>query len=332
MRRWWCRDCQQTFSEPRKQAATPSGLILRAAELYFDREASYRAVGRELHVRPYQVFQWIDALGENCKSFVEVAQELKPCWGGYLLVDGKTIYVKAEQHSLLLSADAITQDLPLASLAPTEASEYYKPLLQSLTGELSYPLKGLVIDGDRGLRSACQELFPRIPLQLCVRHMEQFLHYHFRYLYQGSGRGVQDFIDLATRLLYLDSKEKLPFWLEVWKTKRGAFKNCGLEREILSFEDKMDFLFTHLDHPAMPRTTNIIEGIIRQLGRKIDDTDGFNSTETAWRSLRLLIMRYRFHRFTDSRLEGHNGKAPLELAGVNVEGINWVRFSQKNQH
>jgi len=31
-------------------------------------------------------------------------------------------------------------------------------------------------------------------------------------------------------------------------------------------------------------------------------------------------------------IEGHNGKSPLELAGVNTTGINWIKFSQKNQH
>lgn len=304
-------------------------LILRAAHLYFDREASYRAVGRELHVDPYRVFQWIDALGSNCKSFAEVAQELKPCWGGYLLLDGKSIFVQGEEYSLLLSADATTQDVPTASFASSEASEYWKPMLRSLTDEIGYPLKGLIVDGDRGLWKACRELFPRLPLQLCVRHAEQFLHYYFRYLYKGSGRGVQAFLDLASKLLYVDSHEKLRFWLGTWQKRRQVFKGCGLEREILSFEDKIPFLFTHLDHPGMPRTSNIIEGIIRQLSRKIDDTDGFNFTETAWRSIQLLIMRYRFHRFTDSRLEGHNGKSPLELGGVNIDGIDWVKFSQK---
>ena len=333
IRRWWCHDCQRAFSQQRQEAQRhigyELGLILRAAHLYFDREASYRAVGRELHVRPYRIFQWIDALGENAKSFVEVAKELKPSWDGYLLLDGKVIFVQGEHYSLLLSADAATQDVPIASFAPSERAQHWEPMLECLRDEIGYPLKGLVIDGDWGLWSACQKLFPRVPLQLCVRHMGQFLHYHFRYLYKGSGKGVEAFKALAFRLLYVKSQPQRDFWLKIWQQRRQAFKYCGLEKEILSFEDKLPFLFTHLDHPGMPRTTNIIEGIIRQLSRKIDDTDGFESTETAWRSLRLLIMRYRFHRFTDSRLQGHNGKAPLELAGVNIDNIDWVQFSQK---
>ncbi len=69
----------------------------RAAKLYFTEESSYRAVGRQLGVTPLTAFRWIDELGENCKSFAEAAAELKPKWGGYLLADGKAIFIKGER-------------------------------------------------------------------------------------------------------------------------------------------------------------------------------------------------------------------------------------------
>ena len=43
----------------------------------------------------------------------------------------------------------------------------------------------------------------------------------------------------------------------------------------------------------------------------------------------MIIMNYHFHKFTCSRIEGHNGKSPLELAGVNTIDTNWIKFSQK---
>jgi len=51
---------------------------IRAAELYYDSEASYRAVSRQLGIAPYRIFKIINALGANCKSAVDVASELKP--------------------------------------------------------------------------------------------------------------------------------------------------------------------------------------------------------------------------------------------------------------
>jgi hypothetical protein len=106
------------------------------------------------------------------------------------------------------------------------------------------------------------------------------------------------------------------------------FYASGLKKEVNRLESNFDKLWTHLYHPGMPRTTNIMEGIIRQLSRKIDDTDGFNSHRTAWNSLKLMIMNYRFKKFTCSRIKGHNGKSPLKLAGVDTSKINWVIFSK----
>jgi hypothetical protein len=58
---------------------------------------------------------------------------------------------------------------------------------------------------------------------------------------------------------------------------------------------------------------------------------GFESFETAWNFLKLLIMNYQFHPFSCSRIKDHNGLSPLELAGVDISNLNWVKCSQKNK-
>lgn len=88
-----------------------------AARLYFTEESSYRAVGRQLGIAPLTApFAGLMSWGENCKSFEEVAEELKPTWGGYLLADGKAIFIKGKKHAFLLTADVHTQDIPMAQL------------------------------------------------------------------------------------------------------------------------------------------------------------------------------------------------------------------------
>jgi len=52
--------------------------------------------------------------------------------------------------------------------------------------------------------------------------------------------------------------------------------------------------------------------------------EGFASLENAERYFRLLVGCYRFKRFTDSRRG--NGKAPLELAGVELAGLDWLSY------
>lgn len=175
-------------------------MAYRAADLYFASEASYRAVGRDLHAKPAKVFELVNNLGSNCKSFAGVAHELKPKWSGYLLIDGKAIYVKKERYALLLTADAETHDIPCAHFARSEDYESYKTLLKTVKEELHYPIKGIVIDGDPGLAKAVREVFPDITCQLCVVHLDRYHKYYFKYQYNGSGEGVAEFLEISHRL------------------------------------------------------------------------------------------------------------------------------------
>ena len=123
----------------------------QAAKLYFTEESSYRAVGRELGITSLTAFRWINKLGINCKSFEEVAQELKPQWGGYLLADGKAIFIKGKEYTLFLTGDAQTQDIPMAKLAMCESRESWESVFILLRHRINFPLQCFIIDGDFSL-------------------------------------------------------------------------------------------------------------------------------------------------------------------------------------
>jgi len=302
------------------------------ADLYYSIEGSYRAIAQQLGIRANTTFEIINELGGNCKSFVEVAHELQPQWSGFLIVDAKTIFVRKSKFALLLSADAGTQDIPYADFFDKENLENYFLLLKSIRDDLSYPIKGITVDGDPALVGAVQAAFPETPMQLCIRHVDEYHRFYFKYLHEGPKDGVERFLDITHRLLYAKNHEHLEILLQEYNSYLDYFDETSLSREVKNFESKFDHLWVHFDHPGMPRTSNIIEGIIRQLSRKIDRTDGFMSTTTAWNSLKLLIMKYRFHTFKCSRIIGHNGKSPLSLANVKTDKINWAKFSQKKHH
>jgi transposase-like protein len=335
IQRYYCLDCHKWFSERSGAKNTkryePS-LILKAAELYFDAEASYRAVARQLHVRPYQAFLWINELGSNCKSFEEIAQELSPQYRGYFLADATGISVQGEKSQLLLTADVESQDIPHAALCKSEDYQNWKIVLQGLRDGIHYSAKGVTIDKDPGLVRAMTETFPGIPIQFCIRHLHSYHIYHLRYEFQGPKEAIELFLDITHRMLYAKSPKHLRHLFKEYSLMRSFLVQKGLEKEVLNFESKMGFIWTHFQHPQLPRTNSIIEGIIDRLKHKITDCHGFTYPETSWNSIKMVIMNYRFHKFSCSRIEGHNGKSPLELAGVNINGINWIRFSQKNEH
>ncbi|MCK4821722.1 transposase, partial [bacterium] len=293
IRRYHCLNCGNWFSERASLKGTkryePS-LILKSADLYFNAEGSYRAVSRQIHVRPYQIFLWLNELGSNCKSFEEIAQELSPQYSGYLLADGTTIYVKGEKRQLLLTADAENQDIPYAKFSKAEDYENWKMTLTGLKEKIHYPVKGAVTDGDPGLLRALREVFLGIPIQLCVRHLDSYHVYHLRYQFQGPKKGIEPFLDITHRMLYAKNPEHLSHLFKQYNSMRVFLIKSGLEAEVLNFESKFDFIWTHFKHPGLPRTSNIIEGIIDQLKHKITDCHGFEYSETAWNSLKMIIM------------------------------------------
>lgn len=283
-----------------------------------------------MEIDPHTALEWIADLGSRCKLFLEVAHELHPHWEGWALADGKTIFIKGIEHSLLLTADAPTQDIPTALLAPGERKTTWQSVLTSLRDDLGYPFKGLTIDGDRGLFPAARRVFPHAPIQLCLRHAGEAWTRYFLYEYKGSRRGVAECMDQVADLLTVRALDEKDDALRHWHDTRSYFLRCGLRAQVERVEALLPFYFAFLDHPGMPPTTNIIEGIIRQLSRKIHDIDGYERPDNAWNSLTLLLMRYRFHSFECSRIAGHNGHSPLELAGVSTKGIRWIEFSQRS--
>jgi hypothetical protein len=328
IQRYRCQGCGKTFIDAPKFS---EALKEQAIDRYFDAEASYRSVGRELGLKPHTIFAWVEALGAQCKSFAEVASELRPHWGGYLLADGKAIHIRGVKYALCLTADATTQDIPLAGLFRHEDFAAWQRVLH-LTKRLPYPVKGLVLDEDPALWAAAHKVFPTFPKQLCVRHVVGSLNHWLRYFYDGPRTLVEPFYALCHRLCYAGSREHAAVLRQEWQRQRSAFLYHGLGKAVRNFEAKFPHLWVHFAHPGMPRTSNVIEGIIRQLFRKIDDTDGFQSVGTAWRMLQLLIMRYRFHRFSCSRIHGHNGLSPLNLAGIPTNAISWIRFAQRTEN
>lgn len=335
VRRWWCHNCERAFTPKVHRILKKThnkSIIYKAAQLYFNSEASYRAVSRQLKVRPQKIFQWTDFLGETCKSFTEVQKELNPKWSEYLLADGKFIFINKDEYALLLTIDAQTQDIPYAMLFESESYESWHSVFTSVRDDLNYPIKGIISDGNLGLLKAAKKVFPRVAHQLCIRHVYAYYSYRLKYQFKGPKEGIEPFLDITHKLLYARNKEHLEILLDEYSSQRQYLIDSGLEAEIVNFESKFEHLWIHFDHPGMPRTNNIVEGVISQLSRKITDTDGFSYFSTAWNSLKLLIMNYRFHKFSCSRIKGHNGRSPLELAGVNTNGINWIKFSQKKQH
>ena len=107
---------------------------------------------------------------------------------------------------------------------------------------------------------------------------------------------------------------------------RGRYEGLGRSDTIGPMERSLDLYLTHHRVEGMPADANVTENVIKQLGKKPRLMEGFASLESAERFSRLLVGCYRFKQFTDSGRKTNNGRAPLELAGIDLRGEDWLSF------
>jgi len=212
--------------------------------------------------------------------------------------------------------------------APPEPN--WTKVFLDLRDQVQYPLKGLVLDGFPPPMAAARAVFPETPTQICLRHSQKQWPRYLKYWYRGPTRGIPALLKLINQAVLVRTKVQRELLLAEWKAQRPSLVRMGIAAQVERMEELFPHYFAFLDHPGMPATNGMIEGLIRQLSRKIHTTDGYWRADNAWNSLRLLIMRHRFHSFACSRIPGHNGYSPLELAGVDATGMSWIDFSQTN--
>lgn len=326
---WYCKDCKKAF-RPSKGQATNFSLQVKACELYFDSEASYRAVSRQLGLAPYRLFEIINNLGAGCKSSLEVARELNPRWSGYLLVDEKVIWIKGVKWFVLLAVDLSSQDIVHWDLVAAETEVNVLWFFMVIKHSIGYPFKGIISDLLPEFLKAVRWLLPGIPHQYCTRHVlaatEVYLYQH----YEGTDTLWRDRLMLITRIIcQCRTLETALQALHYMERNERQFRRAGLAKRLHLLRKRFPHLILRLVEPRLKSDNNVIENVIKQLNQKFKKTGGYESYPTAYNSISLLIMRYRFHKFSCSRIPGHNGKSPLQLAGVDTSNTNWVRFSQR---
>jgi hypothetical protein len=130
--------------------------------------------------------------------------------------------------------------------------------------------------------------------------------------------------DRIRAMLYADSFDEARTLLHDLGAERSRFKDTGRVDTLRGLERNFHLYTAHHRIPGLPADNNVTENVIKQLNKKLRLMEGFQSLESAECYVRLLVGCYRFKRFTDS-CRG-NGKSPLELAGIDLQGRDWLSF------
>jgi transposase-like protein len=332
-----CKSCGRSFTSTRKSARPGArfseDVIEEAVRLYIQGLSSYRVLATMLErrlglsVSRFTLNGWVHELGTRAKTPLEVSAELGPRWGGFLGIDGKAIYVKGDKRCLLIGVDHPTQDLVHALVLESETADGFARLETEARLDAGYPLKGVVSDLGPGFAQAHRDHFGEVPFQACRVHFDRRLDSNIPKA-RWSKRAPL-YVELKERIravLYADSHDQARSLLNELVAERKRFKGTGNVDVIHALRRHFDLYMAHHFTPGLPADNNVTENVIKQLNKKLRLMEGFASIESAELYVRLLVGCYRFKRFTDSCRKINNGKAPLELAGVDVGGRDWLTF------
>ena len=314
LQRFSCQACHISFT-----LGTNHGSRLSQAEkieitrAHLEDRTSIRQLRRNTGHGKQTIQNAIHETVANCVTTAWVAETLKPKWGGYLAVDGTMIrvwdwsakhfrYTKAQKRFLhklvwLVGLDIATLDLPHHHLDEEETMVDLVMFFQQLKDN-GYPLKGIVSDGNPDIIRAARHVFGhQVVHQLCVTH----------YL-RGLRRKLA--ADLMTRRQY--DRYTTAIHQEKWVT--------GLPKT----------LFTYKTTPELPKTNQQIENLFKQLKLRTHGISQFHGYETANSYLNAWSLCRRFTAFTDCRDPNKNNKAPLQLAGCKLDGLNYLDLATAN--
>ena len=277
-----------------------------------------------------QIYRIVDRLGQNCKNGVEVAQELHPKWSGFLGLDGKTVRVGGEKLVLLLAVDLGTQDIVDARLAQHEDYYSIRPFVREIEEKIGYEPKLAVIDLDQAWEEAVSDIYPAVPIQYCVVHFERMFDREIPL--RNRTEEQHELKGLVRKVLYApnldEAKEALAEILFSRKTR--YFRDKKSLKMIRSLQSNFDQLTTHFRIPSRFRANNITEGVNNLIQMRLDLIRGYKKKQSAWNSLKLIVMHYRFNPFESCKDSTKNGKCPLDFAGIDTSKLDWISYCLKD--
>ena len=180
--------------------------------------------------------------------------------------------------------------------------------------ELNYSLQVVVADDRSSLPLALKQVFPNVPLQLCLNHylenIRQLLHIRTNTIHQHFFNALKKYVfdeyqddkKLDEFLVYVFNKFCLDF-----SVRRQIVKEISRRRKLL-------FVYKNIDN--CPDNTNLIELFNSHFNARLKSLKGFKIMEHAKLWLNAIILRRRTQPFTDcsSKFKHLNGKTSLEMS------------------
>jgi hypothetical protein len=272
------------------------------------------------------ILQTVLEVAKNLPDVLAVNKMFGITFSGRFSLDAVFCKCNGKLLAVFICLDNASMDIVHYDIFPKENYQYWKMFLLKLQtviapGSIS---QFFVTDGKRGLHQALEEIFPNIPRQLCIAHKT-------RRICQIIPRVRGDKIDklvfrLGINCITAKSEEDYNRYKDIliqllkssWYERQPKSHQEKLKKVIGTARYQQKYLHTRFRLPDLIKddiTTNPLECVNGIIKERIKLFRGFKKPENARLIIKLIILYYRFHRFTGSKFKHRNGKRPI---GLNV--------------
>lgn len=308
--------------------------------------SSMRVIGRRKRLSKNTVSQAVTTICKQAKDSIWIAQKFKPKWGNVLSFDGKVIRVfdpfakgycgtSTEKKHLLkkiwfCGIDVLTKDLPHYKVADGETKTDLFDYFTTLKKDIDYGLKVCVCDGNSETMEAARNVYgTSIGIQLCIRHFIENLKSILREEKQTKKNETENLVGNIWRALEgkteADCFSTLKTLSSIQETRCQKLIQQSLSKQIFLLTTH----FRYQDKFYVPRYNNDAENLFRQANLRLKSWNMFRNKTNAEHYLKTWALMRRFTKFTDCKggmNKLKNGHAPLELAGVDLTNIDYLKL------
>lgn len=234
---------------------------------------------------------------------------------GILIIDGKYIKVRGFKQKIpfIYAIDYETHDILFGMLVPAEDEASFLKFFQTLK-ELNYPLKVVVADDRTSLPLALKQVYPDVPVQLCLNHYVENIRLQLHIRTDETHRHFFNSLKKHVFDEYKNDKKLNTALRHVW-TERC--ENMPIRQAIvLQIHKRRKELFVYKTIPNCPNNTNLIELFNSHFNARLKSLKGFKTKEHAELWLNGLLLRRRTKPFTDCgpKFKHLNGKCSLQMS------------------
>lgn len=274
IQRYKCNECGYLFSARRKDITTSNRFV------WFQKWVSGRMTMDEIADRSgystRQLHRWFEEYLDTSPSWT-----MTTATPIYLLIDG-TYY--SNDHCLIVyRAENLKRTIFYRFTSHEDDDEIASDLLN--IRDLGYDVIGITTDGGDNIIRAVQYVFPDVPRQRCVVHVQReclaLITQRPRY------PEARLFRNLIQNLSIVHTKNDKLWWLSMYARWVEDNKEYVFQKAIVSYSHQEYYLhndlrkayihlkraipnlFTYIDHPGVPKTTNALEAFFGHIKDQI---------------------------------------------------------------